>query len=140
MKPYRKLCDVVRQFGLNFYQLVSLRKCSLPPAKKLGQGNVFTPVCHCVHRGVSASVHAGIHPLSRHPLPWADTPWADTPGQTPPGQKHPLGRNTPLGRHPPLHSACWDKVNKRSVHILLECNLILLFIYSNFYQKSFVSM
>ena len=41
----------------------------LPPATKLQQGNVFTPVCHSVHRGgVSAT-----------PPPWVDTPWADTP-------------------------------------------------------------
>ena len=61
----------------------------LPPATKLRQGNVFTPVCHSVHGEVSASgpgeesaTHTlGRHPLGRHP------PCADTP---------PL-----LGRHPP---------------------------------------
>ena len=48
--------------------------------------------------GVSASVHAGIHPL----------------GQTPPGQTHPLGRHHPQADTPqPVHagihtSACWD--------------------------------
>ena len=50
---------------------------SLPAATKLGQGNVFTGVCDSVHRrgGVSASVHAGMHPpredtpKSRHPPP-----------------------------------------------------------------------
>ena len=64
-------------------------------------------VSHSVHRGVSASVHAGIHthPGSRHPsgadTPWsrhprADTPWeqtppgADPPEQTPPGSRHSL--------------------------------------------------
>ena len=48
----------------------------LPPARKLRQGNVFTPVCHSVHT---------------HPLP---------PGQTPPGQTHPPWADTsPLGRH-----------------------------------------
>ena len=33
------------------------------------KGYVFTPVCHSVHRGGSASVHAGIHilPPGRHP-------------------------------------------------------------------------
>ena len=30
----------------------------LPPATKLGQGNIFTPVCHSVHRG-------GVHGCSR---------------------------------------------------------------------------
>ena len=43
----------------------------LPPATKLGQGYIFTGVCDSVHRGGSASVHAGI-PLpgpGSHPLP-----------------------------------------------------------------------
>ena len=35
----------------------------------------------------------------------------------------PLGRHPPLGKSP-LHSACWDTVNKRAVRILLECNLV----------------
>ena len=50
-------------------------KLLLPPATKLGQGNVFTGVCDSVNSGVSASVHAGIPhtPQSRHP-PRADTP------------------------------------------------------------------
>ena len=35
------------------------------PQRSCGQGNIFTPVCHSVHGGVSASVHAGIpHPPS----------------------------------------------------------------------------
>ena len=92
----------------------------LPSATKLRQGNVCTPICHSVHGGVSASVHAGIHPKGRH-TPWADHSQVDTPpSQTPPsplgrhpqvdthpGQTPPLGRNphppgqTPsLGRHP----------------------------------------
>ena len=67
----------------------------LPSATKLHQGNIFTPVCHSVHRRVSAT-----------PPP---------PGQTPP----PLS-----GRQPP-RSACWNTVNKRVVRILLECNLVI---------------
>ena len=59
--------------------------------------------------------------------PWADTPpgqpppvqipsWADTPlGRYPPG-RHP----TPLGRHPP-----YRRPLQRTVHILLECILVL---------------
>ena len=40
---------------------------------------VFTPVCHSVHRVVSAPVHPGIHtPLGRH------HPGQTTPRQTPP--------------------------------------------------------
>ena len=47
--------------------LISLMEY-LPPANEVCEGYVFTPVCHSVHRGMSASVHAGIHtPWSRHP-------------------------------------------------------------------------
>ena len=67
----------------------------LPPANEVwGQGDVFTPVCHSVHRGegnMSAPLHAGLHtPLGRYP----------TPGQTPP---------TRILR---------DTVNKRAVHFV----------------------
>ena len=70
-----------------------LPQCSctdlLPPTTKLRQGNVLTPVCHCVHRGLSAT-------------PWADNLlWSDTPLGRPLRQIHPRQR-PPLGRHPPL--------------------------------------
>ena len=64
--------------------------------RSCGQGNIFTPVCHSVHRGVSASEHAGIPP------PWEQTsPSADTPlEQTPPKQTHPP-EQTPPEQTPP---------------------------------------
>ena len=88
-----------------------------PNATQLRQGNVFTHVCHSVHRGcVYPSMHWGRH-----------SPWADTPQQTPPGRPpwadtpypladNPLGRHppkqTPLlpGRHPPgrQYASCWN--------------------------------
>ena len=78
------------------------------PKTKLWEGNVFTPVCHSVHRaeGVYLSACWDTH----------------TPGQTPPG-KHPTGQtppwaNTPPGRHPPRRSL------PRTVRILLECILV----------------
>ena len=44
---------------------------TIPRKLSLGQGNVFTPVCHSVHGGgggVSAPLHAGIHtPLGSLP-------------------------------------------------------------------------
>ena len=97
----------------------------LPSATKLRQGNVLhLSAILFTGGGVSASVHAGIHPPGRHtPLgrqpPWADHPQVDTPpqpdtplppGQTPPGRhtpradtQKPLWAETPipLGRHPP---------------------------------------
>ena len=87
-------------------------KESLPPATKLRQGNVFTPVCHSVHGGVSAY---GLGGGGSHPQ--ADTP----PGQTPHLGRHPTWADNPqcmLGYTPscPVHadihtsmpSACWD--------------------------------
>ena len=60
----------------------------LPPAKKLGQGYVFTCVCDSVYEGGgSAPLHAGIHP-------------------PPTRGRHTHPRNG--GRHPPQHSACWE--------------------------------
>ena len=86
------------------------------PQQSCGQGNIFTPVCHSVHRGVSASVHAGIpSPGSRHPPLGADTP----PGtDTSPQSRHP-----PRSRHPP-GSRLRHTVNDRPVRILLECILV----------------
>ena len=50
------------------------------------QGNVFTHVCHSIHRGVAGRHSPGQTPPPRQtPPPWADTPqadtssWADTP-------------------------------------------------------------
>ena len=80
----------------------------LPPATKLGQGYVFTGVCHSVNRGVGGvylSACWDTHPpRSRHAPLGADTLTplgADTPPeQTPPGvdtpqrSRHPPGEDT----------------------------------------------
>ena len=109
----------------------------LPPATKLGQGNIFTGVCDSVHRGCGVpQCMLGYHnpPGTRHPpgpgrypwdqagtLPWdqVGTPWTR---QTPPRtrQAPPLG----AGRHPPEQSILGDTVNERAVCILLECILV----------------
>ena len=54
-------------------------------------------------------------------------PRADAPLDRHPSRADTLRADNPLGRHAPfpLHSACWDTVNKRAVRILLECNLVL---------------
>ena len=67
----------------------------LPPANKVCEGYVFTPVCHSVHRGdVCPSACWDTHPPTRgryrHP--------PNDQRQTPPGTR---------GRHPLLRSACW---------------------------------
>ena len=59
--------------------------------RSLGQGNIFTPVCHSVHRAGLSQCMLGYHhppPRTRHP-----------PGADPPGTRHP----------PPEQSrACWE--------------------------------
>ena len=111
-------------------------------------------VSHSVHRGwtgVSALVHAGIHPLGRHPLPspWTvtsprkhtplgstphkHTPPKHTPGitlprSTPPWEAHPPKPLEADPREadspPPAQCMLGDTGNKRAVSILLECILV----------------
>ena len=57
--------------------------------RSLGQGYIFTPVCHSVHRGGSSSVHAGIP----HTPPEQATPWDQAP---------------PRNQAPPGSRACWE--------------------------------
>ena len=69
-------------------------------------------------QGMSAPLHAGIHPRTRgrHPLAQRQTPpLADTTSPS----RHPPGANTPLC------SACLDTFNRRVVCIPLECILVL---------------
>ena len=76
------------------------------PQRSCGQGNIFTPVCHSVHRGGSASKHAGIptpptsHPPDQAPLQTRPPPGADTPPSRHPTPPHPRPY-TPRSRHPP---------------------------------------
>ena len=82
-------------------------------------------------------------PMGRHPTPgqtppphgqtppWADTPshgqTSPTPGQTPSSSWTDTPWHTPLPQaDTPLHSACWDTVNKRAVRTPLECILVFL--------------
>ena len=90
--------------------------------RSLGQGNVYTRVCHSVHRreGGCVSQHAmgrGVHLLSKHP------PRQTHPGQTPPRQTPASGQTPPHpGRSPLL--ILRDTVNKWAVRILVECILV----------------
>ena len=61
--------------------------------RSLGQCNIFTPVCHSVHRGGSVSVHAGIPPYP--PGPHTPPP--------PPNRRGTDTPHTPGNRHPPPH-------------------------------------
>ena len=89
----------------------------------LGQGNIFAPVCHSVHRwGVPEQVlpSGQVHPSGQlHPR------IGTTPGQvhsqtgTPSWQvHHPPGRYT----HPAVHAGIWS--TSGAVPMLLECILV----------------
>ena len=69
--------------------------------RSLGQGNIFTPVCHSVHRGGLPKCMMGYHPPDQaSPRPGA------------PRTRHPPQTRHPQTRHPlyqpPRHRACWE--------------------------------
>ena len=105
--------------------LPSIKYIKYRPQRSCGQGNIFAPVCHSVHKGgvcLSACWDTApplgadtpradtpweqTQPQNRHPLqeqtpPGADTPWSRHPlEQTPPGADTPQSRH-PKSRHPP---------------------------------------
>ena len=64
----------------------------IPPATKLGQGNIFSSVCQefCSQGGA----YLGRYPPGRY-TPWQVLSWAGTyplGGRYPPGQVHPHGQ------------------------------------------------
>ena len=102
-----------------------IRSAFYRPQRSCLQGNVFTPVCHSVHRG-GVSQHAlGSHdqpPLYNtgvgwqtppgHPCPHRHParqtpPRAPMPSQTPSQADTPLGRHPLLGRHPSWVDTPW---------------------------------
>ena len=126
----------------------------LPAATKLGQGNVFTGVCDCVHRGVGCLPQCMLgcqnppREQTPHP-PWEQTPpGADTPPDQAPQTRHPPRPGIPPTRHtifwtrcppdqahhppppqtsaqPPASEADYQHmVNEWPVRILLECILV----------------
>ena len=112
-------CESTLMLVVNGFLLFNVKNMNprfLPPAHEVCEGHVFTSVCLSTG-GVSAQLHAGIHPLG----PEADPPGQTPPGQTPPGQ-------TPPGRHPPGHTsqpdAPWADTPQQTVRILLECILV----------------
>ena len=96
----------------------AIMKAKVVTARKrsLGQGGVFTPVCHSVHR-------EGLHP-----------------GGLPPGGLHWRGGSASRGvcmrgggevgqwAKPPPYQILWDTVNEPAVHILLECILVFQYV------------
>ena len=95
----------------------------LPPLKRsLGQGNIFTIVCHSVHRGacVPHTPQARTSPSGTHTTP---------PGHACPSPGHThalLGTHSLWAHTPPPWRILQDVVNERTVRILLECVLFHL--------------
>ena len=56
------------------------------PQRSCGQGNIFTPVCHSVHRGVCLSACWDTNTPPEQTPPWEQNP---PPEQTPPGADTP---------------------------------------------------
>ena len=99
---------------------------SLPPATKLGQGNVFTGVYDSVHRGDRADTLPPRTDTPRDQTPSApETPPPSGP-DTPPRTKPPRSRHTPLqSRHPPgIRHPHPGQPLLRAVRIVLECILV----------------
>ena len=124
----------------------------LPPATKLRQGNIFTPVCHSVHRGgLCSSMHHMSHDQGRVSVQGVSVQGGLCPGGLCPGDLSPweslsgevsvwglsvqgsLSGGSLSGisvrETPPLYS------NEQVVHILLECILVFLCVYRTFSIK-----
>ena len=91
LSPWTRLLQLSVWY-LNFF--LFCHYCYYPPAMKLQQCNLFTPVClsFCSEGGLPYHPH-GQAPPGQTPSSWAGTPWtgthpwADNPsGQTPPAQ------------------------------------------------------
>ena len=109
----------------------------LPPETKLRQGNVFTRICDSVHRGKGVSVEEtpwNRDPTQRSPYgqrpPWTETPF---PLDRDPRQRPLLDTDPPLGQRPPRQRPPGQRPpygNEREVRILLECILVLAFVFT----------
>ena len=84
--PQRILRDAVNEWTVHI-----LLECMLVTTRKrsLGQGNIFTPVCHSVHKG-------GV-PGQVPPSPGQVHPPGTPPGRFTPGGRYTSGRYTPPG-------------------------------------------
>ena len=93
----------------------------LPPARKLGQGYVFTGVCHSVNEGgCLPQCMLGYTPLEQTRPPGADTPQSRPSPQSrhaphapqsrhPPGADTPPEQTTPHSRYPHSRHAPWEQ-------------------------------
>ena len=81
-------------------------ECYYRPQRSCGQGNIFTPVCHSVHRGPGVSEAEPPPPKVRPPgrrYPRQHTPPGSRPipGSRPPGSRHHPQQTSPRTRPAP---------------------------------------
>ena len=108
--------------------------CSFFTARKrsLGQGNIFTPVCHSVHRGgCLPQCMLGYHP------PGSTTPGKHTPlGSTPHGKHTPWEAHTPApspqeAHTPPRRRAYWEIWSTRGRYTSYRNAILFLHVFKN---------
>ena len=113
------------------------------PQRSCGQGNIFTPVCHSVHRGGGGGIPQGTeadppdqaHPPPRtrhhppdqtHHPPGPGTPPRTRHNTTPPQTRHPPGKQTPAyglraaGTHPTGMHSCLNENSLNLKHIIQQ--------------------
>ena len=111
--PSKKFADCAQ------YNNVRMGQHHYRPKRSFGQGNIFTPVCHSVHRGGGLARrtpprHGGTPPRACPPRHGEPHPGMEE--RPPPGMENP----------PPPRSRLRHTVYDRPVRILLECILVHL--------------
>ena len=95
--------------------------------QNLGQGNVFTCICHSVHKGKGSLSRRGLldrealdrgpvergtpeqRPPEQRPLLDRDPPWTETPsGQRPPSEQRPSQTDTPCTVKNGRYASYWN--------------------------------
>ena len=126
----RRYASFWNTFLFSFMSITLYSFCR--PQRSWGQGNVFTPVCHSVHRGRGCLPQCmlGYTPPWADTLPWVDTPQADAPslGRHPPHWADtPLWVDTPSQTDTPSQadtSPTSRRLLQRTIRVLLECILV----------------
>ena len=91
----------VKNYGISPHRILGITVFYWPQ-QSCGQGNIFTPVCHSVHRGgfCLSACWDTTTPLGPDPPEQTPPPRADLPGTRPP-QADPPGADTPWTRYAP---------------------------------------
>ena len=95
------------------------------PQRSCGQGNIFTPVCHSVHRGEGVCLSACWDTTPPRDQTPPGPPRADTPReQTSPSDQTPAYGLRAVGTHPTGMHSCWVmKLSGKKMSFLLRKNV-----------------